>query len=338
MAEIGFVLSSEQFTPNALIDYGIAAEKIGFDRVWMSDHFHPWQSNQYQAGQAWVTLSALAAQMPNIPFGTGVTCPTYRYNPAIVAQAFATLAVLYPGRVFLGVGSGEALNEQPPTGHWGGYEERSARLIEALHLIRNLWHGDWVSHRGAYYVADPVKLYTVPEQPIPIYIAASGKESMQLAGEHGDGLITSSETVLNEKEAIGVFRESARKVGKDPQSMSIHAETWVFVGSRKEALEAAKLWRFIPKAWTKFVDEPDPREILKGANAEVSLEEAIKGWIVGEDARTHIDAMNALSEAGATHIYIHSAQPDQQRVIDFYGREVLLQVTTRNAIKRMSIV
>src|SRR5947209_17064388 len=144
MTSISFVLSQEQFFITQLLELGIAAEQAGFDAVWASDHFHPWQDNQGHAGFAWATLAALGQRTARIALGTGVTCPTYRYNPAIVAQGFASLSLLYPGRVFLGVGTGEAMNEVPTGGGWGPYSERAARLVEAVRVIRRLWTGEWV--------------------------------------------------------------------------------------------------------------------------------------------------------------------------------------------------
>ncbi len=160
--KIGFVLSTEQFSPSDLLKFGGAAEQAGFDLVWSSDHFQPWQDNEGHAGQAWVILSALGQRTQRVSFGTGVTCPSFRYRPAIVAQAFATLGDLYPGRVFLGVGTGEALNEQAATGEWAEYDERHNRLEEALTIIRQLWSGKIVNYQGRFYQVENAKLYTLP--------------------------------------------------------------------------------------------------------------------------------------------------------------------------------
>src|ERR1700704_2769168 len=165
---IGFVLSHEQFAAPQLLEFGVAAEEAGFDQVWTSDHFHPWQDNQGHSGQAWITLAAIGQRTVSIPFGTGVTCPGLRYRPAIVAQAFASLAVLSPGRVFLGVGSGEALNEVPAGGGWGEAEERLDRMIEAVRVIRELWTGEWVRHTGKHYHVENARIYDPPPQPVPI--------------------------------------------------------------------------------------------------------------------------------------------------------------------------
>lgn len=322
MVSIGYVLSNEQSTAAELVEFGVAAERAGFDMVWNSDHFHPWQDNQGHASLAWITLAALGQRLEQIPMGTGVTCPTYRYHPAIVAQAFATLGILYPGRIFLGVGSGEAINEQAVTGEWGDYDERSDRLVEAVRLIRELWRGDWMQFRGDYYHVPEAKLYDIPEQPIPIYIAASGEQSMRLAGLHGDGLVSGAEA-LEKPEPMEAFRAGAAEGGKQADQMPVIVEAWAFVGTQDAARQAAQQWRFVPKAWDKYVDNPDPRDIQRQAQRDVPLEEAMEGWAIGGDPQVHIDALQELIDKGATHIFVHSAQDDQERYIEFYGQEVL---------------
>jgi F420-dependent hydroxymycolic acid dehydrogenase len=328
MASIGYVLSSEQFLAAQLIQYGASAERAGFDMVWCSDHLLPWQHNQGHASHAWITLAALGQQLSQIAMGTGVTCPTYRYNPVIVAQAFASLGMLYPGRVFLGVGTGEAINEESATGQWGDHDERLERLVEAVQLIRDLWTGDWITHNGKYYHTRDVKIYDVPEHRVPIYVAASGENALYQAGRIGDGLITDAETI-QDAGLMRAFREGAKSAGKDPADMTIHVEMFVFVGEEDEADREADLWRFIPKAFTEFVNNPDPRDIQRKAEANIDLSEVKQSWIIAPDGKTHIEAIQELQNAGATHLYIHSAQADQQRVIDFYADEVLNRIPNR---------
>jgi G6PDH family F420-dependent oxidoreductase len=190
---VGFMLPHEQFPVPELVRLGQIAAQGGFDVLATSDHLQPWQANEAHCGQAWVTLGSLGARTQPTWLGTAVTCPTMRYNPAVVAEAFASLSLLFPGRVFLGVGSGEALNEQAAIGAWPKWSERWERLIEAIGIIRALWAGEQVSHHGKYYTVD-AKLYDPPPQPIPLFTAANGKKSMQLAGEYGDGLITDPKT------------------------------------------------------------------------------------------------------------------------------------------------
>jgi TAT-translocated FGD2 family F420-dependent dehydrogenase len=322
--QVGFVLSQEQFPVPRLIELGTQAEQAGFNAVWSSDHFQPWQDNEGHAGSAWVTLAALTQRLKRAVIGTGVTCPTYRYRPAIVAQAWASLSLLYPGRVFLGVGTGEALNEQAAGGGWGEYEERAERWVEAIQLIRELWKGELINHKGKYWEVN-AKLYDVPAQPIPIYTAASGEHSLELAGKNGDGLISDTKTVLDPK-LMQHFQNGARQAGKDPNNMPVITEQWVIVGNEQEAQRWAKLWQFLPHAWDKFVTNPDPRDIQKQAEKDVPIQETYKDWAIGSDPQVHIQKLQKLFEAGVTQVFVHSPQPDQEMVIDFYQREVLPKV------------
>jgi F420-dependent hydroxymycolic acid dehydrogenase len=319
---VGYVLAHEQFPAPELIELGAAAEQAGFDAVWTSDHFHPWQDNQGHAGQAWLTLAALGQRTRSLVMGTGVTCPTYRYRPATVAQAFASLGVLYPGRVFLGLGSGEALNEVPAGGGFGPARERIDRLEEAVRLIRQLWSGEWTDHAGAYYPVRNARIYDLPPEPVPIYLAASGRRSSRLAGALADGWITDAASLANAslRDAHGHGADSA---GKDLALQRVLIEHYVVVGGEAEAREAAQAWRFQPIGLTDLIDEPDPRAIQRAAEQKLSLEQVYGQWVVSEDPATHLHAIQHLFEQGATDVFIHSGQPDQRRVIDFYAKQVL---------------
>src|ERR1051325_5346432 len=186
---LGWKAGTEQYAPSELLEYGIAAEESGFDSIEASDHFHPW-SEKGQACFVWTWLGGVAARTKKILLGTGVTCPTLRYHPAVIAQAAATLAVMAPRRVFLGVGTGEALNEYSATGSWPPYKIRQEQMGEAIELIRKLWTGERVTHRGVYYQTRKAKLYTRPDSAIPLYISAMVPNSASFAGKYGDGLIT----------------------------------------------------------------------------------------------------------------------------------------------------
>ena len=316
---VAFMLAHEQFTVPELIGLGAAAEEAGFDLLATSDHFQPWQANERHAGQAWVTLGALGQRTQRIWMGPTVTCPTLRYHPAVVAEAFATLSQLYAGRIFLGLGSGEALNEQAATGEWPAWRERWDRLIEAVTIIRQLWTGQPVKHRGAHYTVEG-KLYDPPPQPIPLLLAANGPKAMKLAGEHGDGLITDPQTWKQHK---AEWETGARSGGKNPGSMPVLVEAFVVVGDQTEAQTPAKLWNFIPKAFKGYQNIPDPAEIERRAQAELPLPKVFGDWTVSADPEVHVKAIQKLLEGGATIVNIHSGQPDQQKVIEFYGREVL---------------
>ena len=319
---IGYVASHEQFAPSNLIEYAIAAEKAGFDALWASDHFHPWQDNQGHAAHAWITLAATGQRTERLLLGTGITCPIYRYNPAEVAHAFASLGVLYPDRIFLGVGTGEALNEVAAGGGWGPYRERAERLAEAITLIRRLWTEDWVSFQGRYYRLEGAKLYDKPPRPVPIYVAGAGPKSARLAGQYGDGWITDVPTLTRRKDVVQSFEEGARAAGKDPGAMPRLVEPFVIVGGRQEALEGARLWLF-HAIGQQVLDMSDPRQIQRYAEENSTPELEMEQWVISADPRAHLDAIKKLADAGATHVFVHSTQRDQPRFIDFYGREVL---------------
>ncbi len=327
---IGFVLSSEQFRVDELVEFAPAAEQAGFDAIWTSDHFQPWQDNQGHSSQAWVTLAAVGQRTQRILMGTGVTCPTYRYNPAIVAEAFASLGILAPGRVFLGVGSGEALNEAASGGGWGDFKERNERVVEAIELIRRLWSGERVEHQGEYYQVH-ARLYDVPSSQVPIYLAASGQESVRSAAKHADGLVTDAERAL-QPELRQAFEDGARSAGKNPENLAIVAEQMVIVGDESVAQQYVPLWRFMPKAWNLYVDNPDPRDIQRRAEQDVPLEEVYGSWPVSEDPQVHVAALQKLIDGGVTHIFVHSCQPDQRRVIEFYGQDVLPKLQWSTAV------
>jgi TAT-translocated FGD2 family F420-dependent dehydrogenase len=317
-----FMLASEQFRTPELIRLGAHASRAGFSVLSTSDHLQPWQANQGHAGQAWVTMGALGATLGTPArswMGTTVTCPTLRYNPAVVAEAFATLSHLYPGRVFLGVGSGEALNEQVAVGQWPHWQERWDRLIEAITVIRQLWTGQDVAFKGKYYTVN-AKLYDPPAKAIPLLTAANGKKSMRLAGQYGDGLVTDPLTWMQHKSE---WEDGARAAGKDPATMPVLVEQYVVVGDPQAARQAAELWRFGPKAFKTLYNVPSPADIQQQADTGTKMEEVQKSWALGTDPAIHVRKMHELFESGVTIVNVHSGQPDQGRVIDFYAEHVL---------------
>src|ERR1700683_1817290 len=316
---IGFMLPHEQFAVPQLAKFGVAAERAGFDFIATSDHFQPWQDNEGHAGLAWVTMSALGQQTSRLKMGTTVTCPTYRYNPGVVAEAFASVSLLYPGRIFLGVGSGEALNEEAATGAWGKWEERSERLIEAVQVIRELWKGQPVNHKGKYFNV-VAKLYDVPETPVPILMAANGPKAMRRAGKYADGLVTAPKTW---KEHKGEFEAGIKDAGKNIKDMPVLVEQYAVLGDKKDAEKAAELWRFGPKAWNPYYNIRDPKTIQARAEKEIPLEKVYSEWPVSTDPSVHQDTIKKLFDSGATMVNIHTGQEDQEKVIEFYGQKVL---------------
>jgi F420-dependent hydroxymycolic acid dehydrogenase len=317
--QVGFQLAHEQFAVPELLELGIAADQAGFDLLAVSDHFQPWQANEGHSGQAWVTMSAIGQRTKRIRMGTTVTCPTFRYNPGVVAEAFASLSLLYPGRIFIGIGSGEALNEEAAVGSWPKWPERSERLVESAEIIRKLWGGQQIDHAGKYYKVN-ARLYDPPSTRIPLLMAGNGPKAMRRCGQFADGLITDPKTW---KEHKTEFQKGATDAGKDPARMPVFIEQYVVVGGKQEMMEAAELWRFGPKAWKPYFNIRDPKRIQERANTEVPLEKVTEGWPVSIDPEVHVKVLAELFAGGATGVHIHSGQHDQRKVIDFYGKEVL---------------
>jgi F420-dependent hydroxymycolic acid dehydrogenase len=319
---IGFILSHEQFKVPDLVEFGVAAENAGFDLLTTSDHLQPWQSNEGHAGMAWVTLAAVGSRTKKTWMGTAVTCPTFRYTPPVVAEGFASLSLLFPGRIFLGVGSGEALNEEAGTGQWPKWQERSDRLVEASDLIRKLWGGQQVVHQGKYYQAN-MKLYDPPAKPIPLLMAGNGPKAMRRCGQHADGLITDPKTW---KEHKSEFEAGARAAGRDPAKMPVMVELFTAVADQNEAKKGAELWRFLPKAFQTYFNVRDPQQIQDLADKEVPMDQLMADWAIGTDPNIHIKKVQELFDSGVWAVNVHSAQADQKKVIDFYSQQVLPKV------------
>lgn len=310
------MLSHEQFRTDQLVAQAQAAEQAGFRYVWASDHIQPWQDDQGHSMFPWLTLALVANSTRRISFGTGVTCPTYRYHPTVVAQAFASLAILSPGRVFLGVGTGERLNEQSATDAFGNYTERHDRLIEAIELIRRLWRGERTSFSGRYFRTNSLKLYDTPPTPPPIFVAASGPKSAALAGQFGDGWITQSRDVTNPR-LVAAFASGAAAAGRDAGTLGKRAEMFAVVGDDAVAARAATLWRFTAGA----VDQPNPVEIQRAAEAN-PIDKVLADWTVGTDAGPHIRTVQRVLDAGAVP-FLHFPQDDPVTAINFYRANVL---------------
>ncbi|HEV2124489.1 MAG TPA: LLM class flavin-dependent oxidoreductase, partial [Chloroflexota bacterium] len=244
--KLGYKASAEQFGPKELLEFGVYAERCGFDSVFVSDHFQPWRHTGGHAPFSFAWLAALGAQTERVVLGTSVVTPTFRYHPSVVAQAMGTLGCLFPGRIILGVGTGESLNEVPPLGiEWPDFRERYARLREAIRLMRRLWKEERVSFDGEYYQTVNATIYDRPEEGIPLYVAAGGPQMAKYAGRVGDGFICTSGkgAALYQDQLLPSLEEGAREAKRDPASLDKMIEVKVsFDTDRQRALEDTRLW------------------------------------------------------------------------------------------------
>jgi coenzyme F420-dependent glucose-6-phosphate dehydrogenase len=340
MLKLGWKAGTEQYPPEELFDYAIAAEQAGFDSIGASDHFHPW-AEKGQACFVWSWLGAVAAKTDKIIIGTGVTCPTLRYHPAIVAQAAATVARFASGRFFLGVGTGEALNEYSATGQWPDYKMRQHQLGEAIELIRALWTGEKITHRGTYYQTRQAKLYTRPGAAIPIYVSTMVPNSAHFAGKYGDGLITvGGEEPETYRSMLENFEAGAREAGKDPARMARMVELGVaYTADEEKAIECRQAYwagTFVPALFTQKIYTPKMSE----ANGSVVGADVVRQSVcISADPETHIQYAQQYVDLGFDHLIFHSAGPDQRAFLEGYGREVLPRLreksqTGRGAMER----
>jgi len=322
---LGYKASAEQFGPRELADFGVLAEQAGFDSVFVSDHLQPWRHDGGHAPAALPWLGALGARTERIVMGTSVLTPTFRYHPAVIAQAFATLGVLYPGRVILGVGSGESLNEVPLGLTWPDGKERFARMKEAVTLIQQLWREDRVSFEGTYYRTDKATIYDKPENPVPIYIGASGPAATRLAGRIADGFITTSgkADTLYRDTLLPALAEGAGKVGRTVADLDLLIEMKVsFDHDRERALQDTKNWGALALTPEQKSGVEDPIEMRRLAD-ELPVEQAASRWIVSTDPDEHVEKIRHYADLGFRHLVFHAPGPDQARFLELYGSEVL---------------
>lgn len=329
MVKIGWKAGAEQFSPLELLADAEQAEQAGFDIIDISDHFHPWN----EAGQAvfaWTWLGAAAARTKRIELGTGVTCPILRYHPAIIAQASATLSCLAPGRTYLGLGTGEALNEYAASGMWPGYQERQTRMREAIELIRILWAGEEITYQGTYYQTHKARLYTPPAQPIPLYIASLVPQSAYFAGKYGDGLFAvGGKPPEIYRQMLTQFEQGAREAGKDPTHMPRLIELTVEYEQNLDAAVQNHLtyWAgtHIPALFNQKIYTP--RKAAE--NGSVVTAEAIKKvGCISAHAEEHVAFLQQFIDLGFTHLILHSARQDQRAFIEAYCRDVIGHIRT----------
>jgi G6PDH family F420-dependent oxidoreductase len=309
---IGYFLSCEEFTPAELVEQARAAERAGFDGLWISDHFHPWNDEQGNSAFVWAVIGALSDACA-LPVTTAVTCPTVRLHPALVAQAAATCSVMLGGRFTLGVGTGEALNEHVLGDVWPSHAVRLEMLEEAVGLIRRLWEGDFVTMRGRYYRVDHARIYTLPEQPPPIYMSGFGPRATDSAARIADGYISTKP----EPDLVARFKE--RSGGKPAQVGCKVA----FAPTHHEGVELAhRLWSTsgVPGELAQVL--PSPRH-FEQASALVTPESTRSRVTAGPDPGAHADHLTKYLEAGYDEVYVANMGPHYLEMIDCYGREVL---------------
>jgi len=311
--EVGYKLSSEEQGPNELVRYAGLAEEHGFGFALISDHFHPWIDRQGQSPFVWSVIGAIAHTTQRLRLGTAVTCPTVRVHPAIVAQAAATAAAMMPGRFFLGVGTGENLNEHIVGQGWPATAVRQARLGEAIQIIRLLWGGEMQSYHGSFYTVENARLYTLPAKPPPLLVAVAGPKSLDMAATFGDGMIGTEpdkKLVKGFKKAAGTRKPCYGELtvcwAKDEDKARQTArERWPI-----QAMDAALAWEL-----------PLPAHFE--AAAELVTEDTISGSMVcGPDPKDHLEALQEYADAGYEHVCVHQVGPDQEGFMQFYKREI----------------
>jgi coenzyme F420-dependent glucose-6-phosphate dehydrogenase len=314
-------LATEQFPPSELVDQGIEAERAGFDGLNVSDHFQPWWEPG-QAGQAWVLLGAIGQATERIGVGTGVTAPVHRYHPAVVAQFGATLQELFPGRGYLGIGSGESLNESPTGMDWPDTGEQVRRMEEALEIIDRLLDGERVDHEGRFFRTKGAYLHTRGAQRPPVYVSAFGPDAAHVAARYGDGLWTLAKPDST-PELIETYKSAREELGKDPGEIILQSG-FSWAADDDAALEGARVWKGAqpPEYYTD--DWHDPKAMYENAERELSDDEFKQSYIIGSDPDLHVERIREVEQLGATIVCLQNASgADPLGALRTYGEHVL---------------
>ena len=332
MLKLGYKASAEQFGPSELLDFSCLAEEVGFDSVFVSDHFQPWRHTGGHAPFSFAWLAALGAKTRRVEIGTSVATPTFRYHPSVVAQAFGTLGAMFPNRIVLGVGTGESLNDVPATGmKWPGFRERQGRLREAITLIRRLWTEERVTFEGQYYRTLSATIYDRPEMPVPIWIAASGPTAATMAGEIAEGFICTSGKgeALYRDTLLPKLDEGLKRAGRPGSSIERMIEVKVsFDTNPQRAMEDTHHWAALALTPEEKMSVEDPREMERLADA-LSLERAASRWIVSSEPEEQLAQIRPYVELGFTHLVFHAPGPDQGRFLKLYAEQVLPLLRTK---------
>ncbi|MEC3920449.1 glucose-6-phosphate dehydrogenase (coenzyme-F420) [Nocardia sp. CDC160] len=324
--KLGYKASAEQFGPRELVELAVEAEAHGLDSATVSDHFQPWRHNGGHAPFSLAFLAAVGERTSRIQLGTSVLTPTFRYNPAVVAQAFATMGCLYPGRIMLGVGSGEALNEIATghTGEWPEFKERFARLRESVDLMRALWTGERTDFDGQYYKTVGASIYDVPKGGIPVYIAAGGPLVARYAGRAGDGFICTSGKGMDlyTEKLMPAVEEGAAKVGRTLDDIDRMIEIKISYDTDPVlALENTRFWAPLSLTAEQKHSITDPIEMEAAADA-LPIEQIAKRWIVASDPDQAVEQIKPYLDAGLNHLVFHAPGHDQKRFLDLFQRDL----------------
>jgi coenzyme F420-dependent glucose-6-phosphate dehydrogenase len=320
MESIGYALSCEEHAPRELVRNARLAEEAGFEFALISDHYHPWIERQGQSPFVWAVIGGIAEATDRLRLGTGVTCPTIRIHPAIVAHAAATSAAMMPRRFFLGVGTGENLNEHVLGGRWPPAAVRLEMLEEAVEVIRRLWSGELISHRGKHYLVENARLYTVPDEPPPIMVAAAGSNAAELAGRTGDGFVG----VSPQAELLDVFNRSG---GRGKPCYGQVQVCWA--GDEQQARRTALEWFpniALPGELSQELPQPAHFEQAVELLGEDDLAEIVA---CGPDPERHLEMIGRFERAGFDHIYVHQIGPDQEGFLRFYRDEIIPRLPGR---------
>ncbi|MFI7190214.1 glucose-6-phosphate dehydrogenase (coenzyme-F420) [Nocardia nova] len=324
--KLGYKASAEQFDPRELVELGVLVEEYGLDSATVSDHFQPWRHEGGHAPFSLAWMTAVGERTSRIQLGTSVLTPTFRYNPAVIAQAFATLGVLYPERIMLGVGTGEALNEIATgyQGEWPEFKERFARLRESVDLMRALWSGDRVDFEGQYYNTVGASIYDVPPAGIPVYIAAGGPVVARYAGRAGDGFICTSGKGMDlyTEKLMPAVTEGAEKVGRTLGDIDRMIEIKISYDTDPElALENTRFWAPLSLTAEQKHSITDPIEMEAAADA-LPIEQIAKRWIVASDPDEAVEQVKPYVDAGLNHLVFHAPGHDQRRFLDLFARDL----------------
>jgi coenzyme F420-dependent glucose-6-phosphate dehydrogenase len=328
--KFGYKASAEQFPPRRLLEFSVAAEDHGFDTIAISDHFQPWRHTDGHAPMALVWLGAIGERTERVALTTSVLTPTLRYQPSVVAHAFATLACLNPGRVFLGIGSGEAMNEVPVTGDkWPSFRERSERLAESVELMRQLWTGERVTFEGKYYRTERATVYDRPDEPVPIYIAAGGPKAAALVGRIGDGFIcTSGKGEALYHDLLGNLEQGAREADRDPASIERMIEIKVsYDRDAAFAKEACRPWAALALTAEEKAGTEDPLEMERLADA--AAHKAHTRFIVSDDPDEVVEKTGFYVGLGFTQLIFHFPGDDQERALTQFADDVMPRMRAR---------